>query len=280
MTLSPSQEESLVTLLTRIYTDVLALEEEFHLFVGEGDFRPRIEYFHDAVRAFTSDDLQSERLSVELLAYDLACLRYIHVKPLSSFKPHGAILSPSTQVIAPSERTLQVKKARPDRLTKEKIADYYRHYAVLFSALLKPLADRNTHDRVDYLNNDIEDLQTLIKEYAALAKNKGNQTAIGEAITHLDDDTLRNDLQNFMHQQKFKKKENLEKLVQFLKAQASRKNKEITDIESAHMNYALAQLGIFEDSKDMLKKMAKGGMNLVGTFVEASIAQSKRDIGM
>ena len=45
------------------------------------------------------------------------------------------------------------------------------------------------------------------------------------------------------------------------------------------MNYALAQLGIFEGSKDLLKKMASQGMNLVGKFVENAMAESRKDIG-
>src|SRR5437762_2136105 len=102
MKLSSSEKDSIVGLLARIYRDIRDIEEEFSLLAGNHDFRPRIEYFHDAIRAFTSQDpAQREpggRLSIELLAYDLSCLRYIHAMPLSPFTPHGEALSPHTEM--------------------------------------------------------------------------------------------------------------------------------------------------------------------------------------
>src|SRR5690606_15911414 len=94
MKLSPAEQDSLIQLLTRIYLDIVAVETEFKLMTGEGDFRPRIEYFHDAVRAFSSQDpahmQPGGRLSVELLAYDVSCLRFLASMPLAPFKPHSA----------------------------------------------------------------------------------------------------------------------------------------------------------------------------------------------
>ncbi len=46
MKLSPAEQESIIALLTRIYTDIRDIEEEFQLLAGGSDFRPRIEYFH------------------------------------------------------------------------------------------------------------------------------------------------------------------------------------------------------------------------------------------
>ena len=283
MKLSPSETESIILLLTRIYTDILVLEEEFNLLVGEGDFRPRIEYFHDAIREVSTQDpnhiVAGGRLSVELLAYDLAALRYIGSKPLASFKPHGDAMSASTAVMAPVNREIELRRARPDRAVRDRIVDLYQHYAVLFAALFKPFADRDYFEKTENVSHDMDDLQSLIKEFAMLAKGKGSQERIGEDINHIDDDSLRHELLNFMHLQKHKQKDNLDKLIQFLKAQNAKKDKEIKEIDKAHLNYSLAQLAIYEESKDMIKKMAKSGMNLVGKFVEASIEQSKRDMG-
>ena len=278
MKLNPAEQESLVTLLTRIYSDICDIENEFQLLVGDSDFRPRIEYFHDAVRAFTSQNQSGGRLSVELLAYDLASLRAIISKPLAPFKPHSAILSPSTNVLKKGENQLAGMRGRPDRGVRDRLVELYQHYAVLFAALLKPFADRDYHDRTDNLNQDVEDLQSLRKEFEALATGKGDQEAIGDAILHVEDNELRQELLNFMHKQQFKKKENLDKLLQFLKITVTQKDKEIAAIDAAHMSYALAQLGIFEASRDMLKQMAKQGMNLVGKFVEASIAESRNEM--
>ncbi|MBV8940078.1 MAG: hypothetical protein JO089_09620, partial [Alphaproteobacteria bacterium] len=37
----------IVDLLTGLYVEIRDLETEYGLRLGEGDFRPRIEYFHD-----------------------------------------------------------------------------------------------------------------------------------------------------------------------------------------------------------------------------------------
>jgi hypothetical protein len=82
-----------------------------------------------------------------------------------------------------------------------------------------------------------------------------------------------------MQRQKHKKKDDIKKAIQQLKAQITKKDKVIAGIEKQHMNYALAQLAIFEGAKDMLKKLAGQGMNLVGKFVESAVAQTKREMG-
>ena len=116
MKLSATEQESLVALLTRIYHDIRGLEETYGLLIGDGDFRPRIEYFHDAVRAFTSQDPNhyktGGRLTVELLAYDVVSLRAIYAKPLAPFAPHTPILSASTEVLAPTYRDLEIPRQR------------------------------------------------------------------------------------------------------------------------------------------------------------------------
>jgi hypothetical protein len=224
MKLSASEQKSIASLLTRIYQDILAIESEFGLLAGEGDFRPRIEHFHDAIRAFTSGDTDSKRLSVEWLAYDLTCLRYLTSHPLASFKPHGH-LSPSTALVA-TPQTVPGPR-RPDRDTKERLGELYQTYAVLFAGLLKPFADRDWRDRVEEINENIERLHKIKDS----------------------------------------------------KARVAARDKEIKAIDQAHMDYVLAQLGIFEAAKDMVKKMAASGMNLVGKFVESSLADAKRDLG-
>jgi len=193
-------------------------------------------------------------------------------------------MSPSTAVVAPSYRDLEVPHKRPDRVVREQISDWYQRYAVLFSALLKPVADRDYHDRVDDMNQDVEDLHHLSSQCTNYQNNKGNVDKIAEAVMHIEDPGLRHELQKFMHDKKYKRMDCMDKLVNLLKTTIGDKNKDIKALDGAHMNYALAQLGIYEGSKEMIKSMAKQGMNLVGKQVksalgEASIAQSKQDMG-
>ncbi len=283
MKLSPTEQDALIALLTRIYTDLHEIETQYHLLAGENDFRPRIEHFHDAVRAFSSQDVSHQepggRLSIEMLSYDLSCLRFLQTMPLASFKPHGAMYSPGTEVVSVGEKDLTVKAGRPSRQTRERICELYQNYAVLFAAMLKPMADRDYLDRVDDLDQDVKDLHALISELKAMEAGKGSVEKVLAAIQHLEEEGLRHELMAFMQGEKHKKKDNITKLMAFLKEHIAQKDKESAGIDAAHMNYVMAQLGIFEGARDLLKKMASQGMNLVGKFVENAMAESKRDLG-
>lgn len=236
MKLSPAEQESLVQLLTRMYVDICAIETQFRLMAGEGDYRPRIEYFHDAVRAFTSGQLDSPRLCVEMLAYDLSCLRFLAAMPLAPFKPHSAhnleALSPHTDMVEVKPASLNVKAKKPGRETAGRLSDLYKSYGVIFAALFKPTADRDHRDRIEEMDREVEEINTDTKQ---------------------------------------PKEQRAEKI--------SKKDKEIASVDAAHMNYAMAQLGIYEESKDMLKQMAGQGMNIVGKFVESSIREARRQMG-
>jgi len=284
MKLSPQEQEQLIALMTRIYMDLHGIESEHNLLAGEGDYRPRIEHFHDAVRALSSQDAAhlepGGRLSVELLAYDLSALRYLQTMPLASLKPHGGVgTSPGTAPVAVRDGDLIVKSKRPSRQVRERICELYQHYAVLFAAMMKPLADRDYLDRVDTLNQDVKDLHGLVDQLNKMAAGKGSLNHVVSAVQHLEDDSLRHELMEFMRADKYKKKDNLIKLVAFLKSHMGKLDQQIAGIDAAHMNYVMAQLGIFEGSRDMLKKLAAQGMNLVGKFVQNAVAESKRDLG-
>lgn len=282
MKISPHDQESIVTLMTRIYLDILPIEEEYQLVIGDGDFRPRIDYFHDAIRAFTAAQENPEeavqRLNVEKLAYDLACLRYVQDMPLSSFRAQGGSQSTSTDIMTAGPG-LAVPPKRPDRKIRARICELYQHYAVLFAALLKPSADEDYQERIEDLNQDIKDLNALSSQLDALAEGKDTLQTITAAAAHLEEEQLRQLLMMFLQHGKHKNKDEIKKLVAFIKQHAKGKDSQIATIETAHMNYSLNQLGIFENSKDLLKKMAQQGMNIVGKFVEASIAETRREIG-
>jgi len=284
MKISPQEQEQLIALMTRMYMDLHEIETEHHLLAGEGDYRPRIEHFHDAVRALSSQDPAhlepGGRLSVELLAYDLSALRYLQTMPLASLKPHGGVgTSPGTAPVAVRDGDLIVKSKRPSRQVRERICELYQHYAVLFAAMMKPLADRDYLDRVDTLNQDVKDVHSLVQKLNQMAQGKATLEQVVAAIQHLEDDGLRHELMQFMREGKHKKKDNLAKLAEFLKSHIGAMDKQIAGVDAAHMNYVMAQLGIFESSKDMLKKMASQGMNLVGKFVQNAVSESKRDMG-
>ena len=228
MKLSPTEHDAIIAMLTRIYTDIFDIETEYQLLAGDADFRPRIEHFHDAVRAYSSQDPEHTeaggRLSIERLAYDLSCMRYLHSMPLASFKEGGTVYSPSVAPVQVRERDLTVKKARPSRVVKQRICDLYQHYSVLFAALLKPFADKDYLDRVDELNQDVKDVHRLVTQLDAMAAGKGSLDKVMAAVQQLEEEALRHELMQFFQAQKHKKKENLAKLAVFLKEHVARKD--------------------------------------------------------
>lgn len=235
MKLSDAEQEGLVSLLTRLYQDLVEMETRFRLIIGDGDFRPRIDYFHDAVRAFTGGSHQEReeggRLSVEYLAYDLACLRFLAAMPLSPFKPHAANLSAKTDMIDLGARTAPAT-IRPDRVEKERLVELYQRYGVLFSALLKPLADNDFHDRADGLNQDVRDINAITQQ---CEKGEVNEQQLANIIENLNDNALRGELMDMLRKKKFRQRTELEKITKQLKDIRKKKDKDIAAVEAAHM---------------------------------------------
>src|SRR5690554_2072969 len=81
-----SPTDVLLNLLHRAYEPIAAIEQAMGIVVSLSDFRPRIEFFHDAVRAYASGTvplhLPGTRLSVEQLARDAQQLKAIQEAPL------------------------------------------------------------------------------------------------------------------------------------------------------------------------------------------------------
>lgn len=274
MKVNSKDQESIVALLTEIYLEIVEIEEKFKLIAGGGDMRPRIDYFHDAVRAFTSGGTHHPRLRVELLAYDLQCLRYIERMPLAPFREGGENRSPSQEVMT-LDADLTTTGNRPDRKIRTRISELYQHYAVMFAALLKPAADHDFQERTETLNNDARDVQAIIQQF----ETKIDVNIIAKLTQHLDEGELRVILTTFLQQKRQQNKDDVKKLTGHLKNHIKQKDIQIQSIDKAHLGFATTQLAIFEDSKDLLKKLATQGMNLVGKFVEASVADTKQQMG-
>lgn len=228
MKLSAQEKQGIIDVLTRIYEEIRGLELTHNLLFGGGDFRPRIDYFHDAVRAFSAgrpeDYAPGGRLCIEMLAYDVSALRYLASHPLSPVSRAGQPGAAGGELIDPKPGALS--SGKPPRETKDKLSELYQHYGVLFAALLKPQADRDFKERTDRLNEMVE------QAYA-----QGQQAAAQSA------------------------------------------DREIKAVDKAHLEYSSAQLGLYEEGKDIVKQLAAKGLNLAGRFVQNSMDQARRDTG-
>jgi hypothetical protein len=52
-------------------------------------------------------------------------------------------------------------------------------------------------------------------------------------------------------------------------------DKQIKTIEQAHFSFATGQLAIYENAREVVKKMAVSGMNIVGNFVESAVQAAR-----
>ena len=143
MAISAGEQGAMIELMHAKYHQILQVESAWGIRLHEGDMRPRIEHFHDAVRALTSGtaDLyaKNSRLSVEHLAYDLSQLRQVSDKPVGLIN-RMTEKSIGTALVRQNEAGASVPKMPPQGVRSE-ITALYRDYTVFFAALFAPVAD-------------------------------------------------------------------------------------------------------------------------------------------
>ncbi len=268
MKANKQQQQALLSLLGRMYEEIRDVENAFGLQAGPLDFRPRIDYFHDAVRAFSAGESHGHetvgRLTVESLAYDMSLLRQIGANPISRIALPQR-LSPGTAVAV--HRDTSSAGAKPDSTVRYRLMDLYKHYTVLFVALLAEPCDRNYYSRTSEHDNEVEELaalENMLRESGAGA----DPTAL--AAQQVSDPDLRRRL---LAQLKGQRKPEAGAQIKTMMKDA---DKRIAQIDKAHMSFLSSQLTVYEESKDLVKKMMLTGMNIVGDFLGAAMAEAAR----
>lgn len=260
-------EQALVTILNGIYGEIYQIEEKSAIRLNEGDYRPRIEYFHDAVRALTGGDLLSKRLTVEFIAYDVSMLRFIQANPLVRSKGTKLNLSPGTALITGNEPEFAIGKSTT---VKGQLMELYKNYSVLFVALLSGPADRDYQTKINDCNEEVETIASIEAE----VKAAGSSVNIEELVqTYIDDPVLAQKILAAMggSRKKMQANDALKKLSDMIKTA----DKQLKATEQAHFTFATSQLAIYENARDVVKKMAVSGMNIVGNFVENAVQEAR-----
>ena len=262
--------QALIPILNGIYSEIREIEAFIGIQVDTNDMRPRIEYFHDAIRTFTNGILGSKRLSVEFLAYDIAMLRHIQSNPLARSKGTRDNLSPNTNLAVVGDASNRTNFTN----FRLQLTDLYKNYSVLFVALLSEVADRNYKTRVDEHNNDVENIAVLEHSAKATLKQRDSEINIEELINqYIDEPEL---AQKILAAFAGKKKTKASVALQKLSEMTKNADKQIKTIEEAHLKYTTNQLGVYEDAKNVVKKMAINGMNIVGDFVENAVRTANK----
>lgn len=276
--MSIESKQALLSILNTQYQHISGIEEEWGIHFKEGDQRPRIDYFHDAVRALTSGsaDLYTKhsRLSVEHLAYDLSQLRQIQAKPLGV----GFISRPQQPAgyheVATMQDVQRMSQHSPDRKTRADLAQLYKDYAVMFAAVFAETADINFKARCDEIDSTVQDIGTIEQVLQQLANGKLSKQQAMSQLDQVEMDSLRERIIQAVSSQTIRHAEQevlAGQLAQFEKQLDAEKK----TIETAHLHYVTGQLAVYEGSKDIVKRLASQGLNLAGKFVENAMARSQ-----
>lgn len=279
--------EALLAILHRSYEEIRMLEAPYGLVVNDEDLRPRIEYFHDAVRVLSQDPeamyMPSGRLSVEQLAYDLAALRRVQEKPM--IRIDGTLYrrarSNNKGVMDISGKALAVETPNPEMNNnlRSDLSTQYKTYVVMFAALFAEPADRNFKTREEAHDSAVEDLaevQSLIKQ---AMRGQINEQAIEDAIDMVQDPKLRHNLMAVLHQARIQKQQKFANLHQFISDQIVTIDVLTASMNKAHMSYLSGQMVLLQDSQSLVKKLAAQGMNLAGQFLESAMQGAGRGQG-
>lgn len=267
--------QAVISIMQGQYEQILAIEAPWGIRFREGDMRPRIEYFHDAVRALTSgsDDPYSKhsRLSVEYLAHDIGHLRHIQARPIGNVNRNlGA--SPHQEVIKAGDHA--AASSTPDRATRTQLGQLYKDYTVLFVALFAQTAEDNFQVRSDEVDHTVEDI-ALIEDVLNKLVNGDISVQQAEAmLDQIEQDQLRDKLMMMLRSKKIGIAEK-DQMVDQLGMVESQLENEKRQVEQAHMAYATGQLAIYEDAKETIKRLSAQGLNLAGKFVETAMSKGQ-----
>lgn len=270
-----SEQAAIIELMHGKYSQILAIESEWGIRLHEGDWRPRIEHFHDAVRALTSGSAdmyaKNSRLSVENLAYDIGQLRQVQSKPVGLIN-RATEKSASTALVKAGDAGATVPKM-PPQAVRGQIASLYKDYTVFFAALFAQVADHNFQMRSDAIDSSVSDLDLIEQVMGQLIAGKMNAAQAMNEMMHVERDDLRERVQQMLARKQLtarEKQEALAMIAQIEKGLAEEKKR----LDSSHLHYATGQLAVYEDAKDTIKRMQQQGLNLAGKFVENAMSQS------
>jgi hypothetical protein len=271
-----SEKEAIIGLMNDRYQQILPMEAEWGIRFKEGDMRPRIEHFHDAVRAYMSGSVdiyaKHSRLSVEHLAFDLGQLRQIQEKPLGTLH-RGTEKSTGSALVKLGLRGEAPPKTPPSSVRQELVAQY-KTYAVFYAALFAEVADRNFKSRQDALDNDVGDIGMIETMLQQLAAGQLTQTEALQESHHIERDDLRERIQQMLASKKLTAAEKQEALGMIGGIERGLKE-ESKKLDASHTSYVTGQLAVYEENRDMIKKMAASGLNMAGKFLQQAVSTAQ-----
>lgn len=263
-----SSKDALLPLLGELYDRIYTAEIEIGLWAGQNDHRPRIERFHDAVRAYTSGVSPydpASRLAIEQLAWDISMLKSIQSSPLMPI-PNSQKQSANTGLAVRTPNALG-ETGNPRmaaRALKGQLADDYKNYGVMFSALLAETADMNHNSRM-------EEKDAMVEELANLRSNiSGKITDLHNlAGSNIYDPQILSEVQSMLPKDSIAS----EQARAALNNAMSQIDTEQQKLEKSHITWLSNQNAMYQQGKEVVQQLMRNGLNLAGRFLEESMAR-------
>lgn len=275
------EQQQLLDIMRASYHEIYVIEEALNMRVGQKDSRVRVDYFFDAPRALTDETLPLEfrrqRLSVEWLAYDATAIRYLEHRPTAALQPNDLHYAASTQLIV-MDSAVPTKAREASSEDKRQLKHHYLRFGVMFVALFKPFADRDHRDKQEEMEEQLSVLAELEKNVEALALGQKSKRDVLQLLKMVEDPKLKAKLELLLADSRYKHPDAMREAMSVAGDGMYQQDMALQTMEKAHMEFLSAQLGLYDQGKQIVKQLAGQGLNVAGEHLDQALAQST-DLG-
>ncbi len=273
--------QALINMMNAKYEQITAIEQQFSIFGIDGDYRCRIEHYHDAVRALGDahdDGLERHsRLAAEKLADDVEMLRQITARPTLAGRGEQHFSTNDALTIGADAGA----ELRPDSSVKRNLTSLYRDYTVFFVALMIDKAEDNINARNSENDVLVQDCYRLEQVLAQLGAGGADLSAVAKAANMMENDGLRKKIMSMLSQGAPSPQEIKDSISALQNVRRSLGDERKT-LDNAGMRFASSQLMVYEGAKDVVKQLMQGGVNIAGKHTESAMqsAPTSKDRGI
>jgi hypothetical protein len=268
------KQQVLINIIQNKYAEISEIERKFGIFGIDGDFRPRIEHYHDAIRAIDNDVAdglhRNSRLSAERLAYDVEMLRQITARPTVAGRGEHHL---STQNEVALNQQL-AENINPDAADKRKLTALYRDYTVFFIALLLEKIEDNITARTEENDILVQDCYRLEQALAGLNAGNIDINNVIKSAKMLENDGLRHKIMTMLAKGAPSKDEISSSIATLQNVRRSLAEEKKT-LDAAGMRFATSHLMVYEGAKDTVKQLMQSGINIAGKHTESAMQHNQ-----
>lgn len=162
-----------------------------------------------------------------------------------------------------------------------RLGNLYANYTLLFAAALKDTVNKNHKELLENMDQFVEDsheLQQLIQQL--MQEQKLDLTDLKILVEQEQNEEMKKQLFEVLIHMDRIARDKRDASIDFAKIVADQlqqmmneKDKQIDALEKAHFGFLSGQLMVYQNSQDLVKKMAMSGLNIAGQFMENATAK-------